>query len=48
MYVIKQMFLCSFQILRITCETRKGPLDFVTTIRQALAKHFGDKIIGKY
>jgi len=36
-----------FQVLKIVCETRNGPLDFVTSIRQALAKYFGDKPVGK-
>lgn len=34
------------QVLKIVCETRNGPLDFVTSIRQALAKYFGNKPVG--
>lgn len=36
------------QVLKIECETRKGPLDFVTCMRNALAKYFGDEIVSKY
>ncbi|KAL4107359.1 hypothetical protein QTP88_017718 [Uroleucon formosanum] len=34
------------EVLRIVCETRNGPLDFVTSIRLALSKYFGDKPVG--
>ncbi|VVC31574.1 Domain of unknown function DUF1907 [Cinara cedri] len=34
------------EVLRIVCESRKGPLDFVTSVRQALAKRFGTDPVG--
>lgn len=37
-----------FQVLRIVCETRKGPLDFVTSIRNGLANYYGNETVGEY
>lgn len=39
------MAACS-KVLKIVCEIRKGPLNFPTCVGQALAKHFGDEVIG--
>lgn len=30
------------------CETRKGSVDFVTSIRLALKEYFGNETVGKY
>ncbi|XP_050534412.1 ester hydrolase C11orf54 homolog isoform X2 [Daktulosphaira vitifoliae] len=34
------------EVLRIECEKRIGPLDFLTSIRQALTKFYGNKLVG--
>jgi hypothetical protein len=39
--------LTSFQVLKIVCETRKGPLDFVSSIREALANYYGEETVGE-
>lgn len=33
-------------VLRVHCQTRQGPKDFIASIRTALAEHYGDKIVG--
>lgn len=47
LYVRLRVKLMSFQVLKIVCEIRKGPLSFSTCIVEALKKHFGSEIIGK-
>lgn len=37
-----------FKVLRIVCEKRTGSLDFVTSIRQALSKFYGDQVVGTF
>lgn len=43
-----QYFTNFWQVLKIVCETRKGSSDFLTTIREALKKSFGDDTVCKY
>ncbi|XP_025416016.1 ester hydrolase C11orf54 homolog isoform X2 [Sipha flava] len=35
----------SGEVLKIVCETRKGPLDFVSSIREALANYYGEETV---
>lgn len=46
--MISHYDLTSFQVLRIVCETRIGPLDFVSSIREALVNHYGNETVGEY
>ncbi|GBP32064.1 Ester hydrolase C11orf54 [Eumeta japonica] len=34
------------QVLKVTAEKRTGPANFITAIREALQKHYGDRVVG--
>lgn len=36
----------SGQVLKVHCKIRTGPENFISCIRNSLAKHYGDKIVG--